>query len=169
MVDFKVAAEIEKFALIRAQILADGLKSEYYQNTTRFNLRKFWAAYKLVLPIHYHTYLAEVGCKKAASDNVESVFSGAGKFTAEAPLVGALTLSRIVKLPRRTRWTRRTRRTPRTRQTRRTRRTWRTRRTRRIQNPEWRRSRTVLTPVSVLVLDRANSGFGASVRHISCL
>ena len=38
MVDFKVAAEIEKFALIRAQILADGLKSEYYQNTTRFNL-----------------------------------------------------------------------------------------------------------------------------------
>ena len=98
IIDFKVAAEIEKFTLIRARILADGLKSEYYQGTTRFNLRKFWAIHKTMLPFHYRTYLAEVACKKAASANVESVFSGAGKFTAEAPLVGPLTLMRMIKL-----------------------------------------------------------------------
>ena len=36
-----------------------------------------------MLPIHYRTYLAEVACKKAAATNVETVFSGAGKFSAE--------------------------------------------------------------------------------------
>ena len=30
---------------------------------------------------HYAVYLAEVGCKKAAAANVESVFSGAGTFS----------------------------------------------------------------------------------------
>ena len=48
--------------------------------------------------MHYAVYLAEVGCKKAAAANVESVFSGAGKFTKEAPTVGAKLLQRMVKL-----------------------------------------------------------------------
>jgi len=59
---------------------------------------QFWADHKAVLPIHYAVYLAEVGCKKAVAVNVESVFSGAGKFTAEAPSTGAELLSRMVKL-----------------------------------------------------------------------
>ena len=50
------------------------------------------------MPIHYAVYLAEVGCKKAAAANVESVFSGAGKFTSEAPSTGAKLLQRMVKL-----------------------------------------------------------------------
>ena len=50
------------------------------------------------MPLHYAVYLAEVGCKKAAAANVESVFSGAGKFTTEAPSVGAKLLQRMVKL-----------------------------------------------------------------------
>ena len=61
-----------------------GLSATHYEGTVRFNLRAFWAEYKLVLPIHYAAYLAEVGCKKAAAANVETVFSGSGKFTDEA-------------------------------------------------------------------------------------
>ena len=42
--------------------------------------------------------MAEVGCKKAAAANVESVFSGAGKFTEEAKSAGHMLLSRMVRL-----------------------------------------------------------------------
>ena len=42
--------------------------------------------------------MAEVGCKKAAAANVESVFSGAGKFTQEAKSAGHMLLSRMVRL-----------------------------------------------------------------------
>ena len=59
---------------------------------------QFWADHKAVWSIHYAVYLAEVGCKRSAAANVESVFSGAGKFTAEAPSTGAELLSRMVKL-----------------------------------------------------------------------
>ena len=48
--------------------------------------------------MHYAVYLAEVGCKKAAAANVESVFSGAGKFTDEATSAGPVLLQRIIKL-----------------------------------------------------------------------
>jgi hypothetical protein len=37
--------------------------------------------HKKVLPLHYNVYLAKVGCKKREAANVESIFSGAGKFT----------------------------------------------------------------------------------------
>ena len=47
---------------------------------------------------HYSVYVAEVGCKKAAAANVESVFSGAGKFTQEAKGAGHMLLSRMVRL-----------------------------------------------------------------------
>ena len=42
--------------------------------------------------------MAEVGCKKGATANVESVFSGAGKFTEEAKSAGHTLLSRTVRL-----------------------------------------------------------------------
>ena len=58
----------------------------------------YWANHKAVLPIHYAVYLAEVGCKKSAAADVESVFSGTGKFTAEAPSTGAELLSRMARL-----------------------------------------------------------------------
>ena len=63
---------------------SQGLKHEYYYGSVRFNTRKFWADYRKSLPLHYAVYLAEVACKRAAAANVESVFSGAGKFTDEA-------------------------------------------------------------------------------------
>ena len=77
---------------------SQGLNHEYYFNTHRFNLRAFWADHKTILPIHYAVYLAEVGCKKAAAANVESVFSGAGKFSGEATFAGPTLLQRMVKL-----------------------------------------------------------------------
>ena len=43
-----------------------------------------WASQKTLLPFHYNVYLAEVAPKKAAAANVETVFSGAGKFMQEA-------------------------------------------------------------------------------------
>ena len=58
----------------------------------------FWADHKETLPLHYSVYVAEVGCKKAAAANVESVFSGAGKFTEEAKSAGHMLLSRMVRL-----------------------------------------------------------------------
>ena len=42
--------------------------------------------------------LAQVGPKKAAAANVESVFSGAGKFTDEAKSAGPKLVSRVTKL-----------------------------------------------------------------------
>ena len=98
LLDLKVSAEIEKFEQLRCKTLAKGLDGHDYFGTTRFNLRAFWADHKTILPTHYAVYLAEVGCKKAAAANVEFVFSGAGKFTSEAPSTGAKLLQRMVKL-----------------------------------------------------------------------
>ena len=42
--------------------------------------------------------LAQAGPKKAAAANVESVFSGAGKFTDEAKSAGPKLVSRVTKL-----------------------------------------------------------------------
>ena len=77
---------------------SQGLKHKYYCGSVRFNVRMFWADHRRVLPLHYAVYLAEVGCKRAAAANVESVFSGAGKFTDEASSAGHVLLRRIVKL-----------------------------------------------------------------------
>ena len=84
--------------MIRAKILARGTEGEYYYGTNRFNLRAFWAAHKSIIPLHYAVYVAEVGCKKAAAAKVESVFSGAGKFTTEAKSLGPKLLERMIKL-----------------------------------------------------------------------
>ena len=48
--------------------------------------------------MHYSAYLAEVGCKKSASANVESVFSGAGNFMEQGGTAGSTLLERMVKL-----------------------------------------------------------------------
>ena len=48
--------------------------------------------------LHCAVYVSEVGCNKAASANVESVFSGAGKFTEEARTASPTLVSSMVKL-----------------------------------------------------------------------
>ena len=78
--------------------MAQDDKCKYYEKGSNFSLKKFWADHKLTVPIHYLTYLAEVGPKKIASSNVESVFSGAGKFSDEAKSAGHTLLERVVKL-----------------------------------------------------------------------
>ena len=75
-----------------------GLNNKYYYGGVRFNTRAFWADHKVQLPFHYSVYLAEVACKRSAAANVETVFSGAGKFTEEASSAGHLLLRRIIKL-----------------------------------------------------------------------
>ena len=49
-----------------------------------FDLSLFWAGQKSVLPVHYALWLAEVGCAKVSSANVETVFSGAGRISAKS-------------------------------------------------------------------------------------
>jgi hypothetical protein len=97
-VDMFMQAEIERFDALRATILQAGEKHAYYQSGKRFNLFSFWVDHKSALPLHEKVFRAEVGPKKAAAANVESVFSGAGKFTDEAKSAGHKLVSRITKL-----------------------------------------------------------------------
>ena len=97
-IDQDVQTEVERFNLISRDIITAGAEHKYYFGSERFNLRAFWADHKETLPLHYSVYVAEVGCKKAAAANVESVFSGAGKFTEEAKSAGHMLLSRMVRL-----------------------------------------------------------------------
>lgn len=97
-VDIAVKAEIEQFDITSKRILDNGLDDPYYGGTERFNLTSFWADHKAALPFHYGVYVAEVGCKMLAAANVETVFSGAGKYTEEAKSAGPQTLQRKVKL-----------------------------------------------------------------------
>ena len=66
-------------------------------DNVRFNLHSFWADHKKQLPLHYGVYLTEVGCIRAAAGSVKTIFSGAGKFTAEAPSSGATLLRMMVR------------------------------------------------------------------------
>ena len=90
LIDVAVKAEIDKFAVVNQGILST--------EDDDFRLSSFWAAHKSALPLHFGVYVAEVGCKKAASSNVETVFSGAGKFTEEAKNTRPTLLRRMVKL-----------------------------------------------------------------------
>jgi hypothetical protein len=74
------------------------MQHKYYGGGHRFNTHAFWADHKQVLPLHYAVYLAEVGCKRSAAANVETVFSGAGKFMEEASSAGHVLLRRMIKL-----------------------------------------------------------------------
>jgi hypothetical protein len=50
-------------------------------NAGIFDLGIFWAGQRSVVLVHYSLWLAEVGCSKVASANVEVVFSGAGRIS----------------------------------------------------------------------------------------
>jgi len=50
--DLEVCKEINSFETVSKKVLAQGLSNKYYQGSTRFNLRTFWAEHKAVLPIH---------------------------------------------------------------------------------------------------------------------
>lgn len=49
--------------------------------------------YKHALPIHYALWVAEVGCCKVASANIETVFSGAGRISKKSRKLSPTLLS----------------------------------------------------------------------------
>ena len=58
-----------------------------------FDLSVFWSGQKSVIPVHYFLWMAEVGCVKVASANVETVFSGAGRLSMKSHCLGPQLLS----------------------------------------------------------------------------
>ena len=50
--------------------------------------KSFWFEHRTELPLHYKSFVAEVGSQKAASSNVETVFSGVGGMVAKASSIG---------------------------------------------------------------------------------
>jgi hypothetical protein len=69
-----VMVSYAKYASILGSVLAN---KEPFMDAGIFDLGLFWVGQKSVIPLHYSLLLAEVGCEKVASANVEVVFSGA--------------------------------------------------------------------------------------------
>ena len=65
------------------------LRQFHKGNVQIFNHKRFWFEHRIELPLHYNTYVPEVGSPKAASSNVETVFSGVGGMKAKAASLGA--------------------------------------------------------------------------------
>ncbi len=85
-----VKVEEAKFASICASVRSD---PSAYMNQSLFDQASFWAQQKGVIPVHYALWLAEVGCVKLASANVESVFSGAGRISNKSKTLDPTILS----------------------------------------------------------------------------
>ena len=64
-----------------------------YMASGIFDLSVFWSGQKSVIPVHYSLWMAEVGCAKVASANVETVFSGAGRISMKSHCLGPQILS----------------------------------------------------------------------------
>ena len=62
-------------------------KSAWHSKSGSFNLVKFFYDNRATLPIHFRVFVADVGCKKLTSSNVETVFSGAGYMTKKATTI----------------------------------------------------------------------------------
>jgi len=73
-----VKLEEAKYASICVSVYAN---TEQFMHAGIFDLGLFWSQQKSILPVHYSLWMAEVGCAKVASANVEVVFSGAGRIS----------------------------------------------------------------------------------------
>ena len=80
--------EISKFHALSAAVVAEGLSNRYFEKQI-FNQKRFWFEHRTDLPLHYKTFVSEAGSMKAASANVETVFSGVGGMVAKASSLGA--------------------------------------------------------------------------------
>ena len=76
-----VKLEESKYAAMCIAVLND---PSVYMDSGIFDQAMFWAQQKVTIPVHYSLWLAEVGCAKVASANVETVFSGAGRLSAKS-------------------------------------------------------------------------------------
>ena len=63
-------SEEAKYASICVSVLAN---PKPYMASGIFDLSVFWSGQKSVIPVHYSLWMAEVGCAKVASANVETV------------------------------------------------------------------------------------------------
>ena len=68
------------------------MSSRYYEGGI-FSEKTFWYEHRTDMSIHYNTYVGQVGCAKAASANVETVFSGVGSMVAKSVNIGGELLS----------------------------------------------------------------------------
>ena len=80
--------EIAKFKAICAGVVAEGPASRFYQKNM-FDHKSFWFEHRAELPLHYKSFLSEVGSQKSSSANVETVFSGVGGMVAKASSLGS--------------------------------------------------------------------------------
>jgi hypothetical protein len=89
------ALELVKMEEIKYEQLCMGVvaNSSAYIVKGIFNQSLFWAAQKHALPLHYAVWVAEVGCVKLASANIETVFSGAGRISNRARTLAPQVLS----------------------------------------------------------------------------
>ena len=89
------ALELVKMEEVKYEQICMGVEadSRAYMEHGLFDQGKFWAAQKHALPLHYAVWVAEVGCAKLASANVETVFSGAGRISNRSRTLAAQVLS----------------------------------------------------------------------------
>ena len=85
-----IKLEEAKYASICVSVLAN---PKPYMASGIFDLSVFWSGQKSVIPVHYSLWMAEVGCAKVASANVETVFSGAGRISMKSHCLGPQILS----------------------------------------------------------------------------
>ena len=85
-----IKLEEAKYASICVSVLAN---PQPYMVSGIFDLSVFWSGQKTVIPVHYSLWMAEGGCAKVASANVETVFSGAGRISMKSHCLGPQILS----------------------------------------------------------------------------
>ena len=71
--------------------------SRFYPAGGAFSKDMYWIAHRDIIPTHYAVYLGDCASKKPASANVETVFSGAKKFSDDAILASDSLLGAYVE------------------------------------------------------------------------
>ena len=78
--DTSISREIQLFDATRCNL-------ERFKLNGTFDKEMFWREMRKVVPVHYAVYLGDCASKKAASANVETVFSGAKKMADDATMM----------------------------------------------------------------------------------
>ena len=83
----RVDEEITRFTSIAEGVVAQGFHSRFFRQGI-FDQKGFFYEHRHEIPLHYNAFVAEVGSAKAASSNVETVFSGVGGMLQKATTLG---------------------------------------------------------------------------------
>lgn len=90
--EIMLTAEMDKFRGLCEAVLNEGHTHRFYEKGV-FSQSRFWSEYAASMPIHYAEFVGGVGTMKAASANVETVFSGAGSMMRTSGRLGPTLLS----------------------------------------------------------------------------